>query len=120
MNYDEARQHGSTGGWDWTTMNDNVIRTAWPCSEHLENGFHSTRAQAELHFYEACLEVVTKTIIDLTECVYPACHSGTRIMFGNSRFALTFRNRPLCADHRSRDVLAELQPFRVSVQLIHS
>lgn len=88
MNYDKAREIPDKG-WHWTTMNDRVIRTAWPCVR-LKEGVtlshefglppydpdqwercepHATAEEATRHWYAASLaELHEETYGDWMGC----------------------------------------------------
>jgi hypothetical protein len=117
LNYDQAREL-ETGGWHWTTRNDDVIRTAWPC---LDCPPHATREEAERHFYEACLEsVIERSIMEWRGCVAPGCKRPAWTTLGNPQTSRYFRPVPLCTKHCNRDTLRSLRSFEPGIMLWHS
>lgn len=136
MNYDEARQIES-GGWHWTTMNDRKVRTAWPCLryvgpekplERMMNATpddfercapHATREEAERHWYDACLEAVEESNFgDWSGC--RVCDAPTKKGLGNPQMSRAFHVDPLCDEHRTKETLSSLHPFKSGWQVIHS
>jgi hypothetical protein len=117
MNYDQAREL-TTGGWHWTTRNDDVIRTAWPC---LDCPPHATRDEAERHFYEACLESVTEQELAVPHsCTVPDCQQPAMSFLGNRGLSRIFAGTALCPAHLNRATLRELHPFEPGLSVIHS
>lgn len=117
MNYDQARPLLDGTGHRWTTMRDGQSRTAWPCLECVEP--HSTAESAERHFYDACLASVEEVRFgSWAGC--RVCDAPTKGGLGNRSDALLFSREPLCADHRNREQLAMLHPFKPGLQVIHS
>lgn len=143
MNYDEARQvvtgPDSLGGWRWTTMNDGVIRTAAPCRRYTGpvrtvaemmrepvkgTDFttcepHASKEEAERHFYDYSLEQVEERDCSWTSCS-AHCGNPANKTLGNLGMALYFQPTPLCDQHRSREELIALYPFKTGIALIHS
>lgn len=117
MNYDQARPLLDGSGFRWTTMNDGQSRTAWPCLDCVEP--HVTAEDAERHFYDACLASVTEARFgEWHGC--RICDSPTKGGLGNRANSKVFSVEPLCADHRTREHLADLHPFAPGMQLAHS
>jgi hypothetical protein len=117
VNYDQALEL-ETGGWHWTTFNDDVIRTAWPC---LDCPPHATREEAERHFYEACLEsVVERSTLESWRCAVSDCERPSWKTLGNPQMSRCFRPVPLCTEHCNRATLRELHPFEPGLSVIHS
>lgn len=117
MNYDQARQRESDGKWDWTTMNDGIIRATASCSSHCG---HETQEEAERHFYDYSLDQVKETGVSWTACEYPDCPNPTQRALGNLGFWLALSSTPLCDEHRTKECLVEVYPFHAGMALIHS
>jgi hypothetical protein len=140
VNYDEARAIPGKG-WHWTTMRDGVVRTAEPCIRHVGDETHplwymqpskpeewercephATREEAERHYYDWCLS--TATDIQLADqqlrCRAEGCEAWTDTELGNRQLERMFNGDPLCAEHRTRDVLATLHPFTPGLRSVHS
>lgn len=138
MNYDEAREI-SGGGWHWTSMNDGVVRTAQPCigpkgdipadyligvtKEPIEwerCSPHATKEEAERHFYDWCLSRLVETECESAERCEQGCGEWTNKTLENRGLSGLFKSVFLCDEHRSKEVVATLHPFRPGIQIIHS
>ena len=135
MNYDEARQT-KDGVWHWTTMNDNVVRTAAPCIQLedipieeigtktinvLGRCNHVTKEEAERHFYEYCFEpeqIREDTNMHWLDCA--KCGAPTKRLLGNRGLWSLINQDPLCDEHFGVEILKELHPFHINIKLIHS
>jgi hypothetical protein len=140
MNYDQAREL-QEGGWHWTTMNDGVVRTAWPCLRYVGPNIsnadfmespakpedfercepHASKEEAERHYYDASLaEVRERAFADWSGC--RVCDAPTKKTLENSGMAKAFSLNMdfLCDEHRTREQLAALHPFKADLSLIHS
>ncbi len=148
MNYDQARQlaEGSDapGKWNWSTMNDGVVRTASPCYypdfdwntvstfEVVIAGFkptgrprcdHDTREEAEHHYWVHELDRTTIRLLDLD-----AIHERRRCDFTGCREWETHRahaagwgySDSLCDTHANRASLEGMHPFHPGTRVIHS
>ncbi len=148
MNYDQARQLGeesdAPGKWNWSTMNDGVIRTAPPCwfpdfvwpkddPEGIITGKirpsgrprcdHDTREEAERHHWRHEIDNTEIRQIDLDaarerrRCDYPGCPEWE-----------TYRSHvrgwgygdSMCDAHANRASLGEMHPFHPGTRVIHS
>lgn len=133
MNYDEARPL-KDGGWHWTTMNDGMVRTAAPCiqieltKEPIpriagEPTFcppHETREAAERHFYDHCLGSLSEATSSHAERCATGCGEWTDKALENRGLSGYFRATWLCDEHRTKEKVAELHPFKPGIQLVHS
>lgn len=137
MNYDQARQL-KDGGWHWTTKNDGIVRTAEPCLKHIGDESdpawylkpynasdwtrcepHSTREEAERHFYEWCIESLKEDDLwDWTGC--QVCDAPTKKALGNRGMHMLITSVPLCDEHRNVDKVRELYPQPGGIALTHS
>jgi hypothetical protein len=137
MNYAQARQL-KEGGWHWTSMNDGHVRTAWPCKRYIgpeDKPYdascdpsewercepHATQEEAERHFYDACLaEVKEEDYGEWHSCSVKGCDNPTKKGLGNRGDGLLFRGEPLCDEHRTKEMIAELRPFKGGISIAHS
>ena len=148
MNYDEARMLApdtdAPGRWNWTTMNDGVIRTAAPChypdfdwdavasDEVLAPGFHPTgrprcdhltREEAERHYWRHELDTTKIEPVDLDaiherrRCDYPGCKEWEEY---RTRVKGWGYGDSLCERHANRVSLEEIHPFILGTRVIHS
>ena len=136
MNHDEARAL-KDGGWHWTTMNDDVVRTAAPCIT-IDEPFdlrkpyeppkpenvhrcppHATKEEAERHFYDYSLGLVTEDHYGNWEgCA--VCDAPTKAGLSAPGISTLFSGTALCDAHRTIEHLKELNPFEPGIRLIHS
>lgn len=139
MNYDEAREILGKG-WHWTTMNNGVVRTAQPCitilkpfdptspdfslkaSDITRCPPHATKEDAERHYYDWCLSTVTEIKLSNQQlrCRAEGCEAWTDTELGNRQPERMFNGDPLCDEHRTRETLALIHPFRSPLGVIHS
>ena len=142
MNYDQARQIEATGKWNWSSMNDKIIRTASPCAypdfewpEHLSANVadwpkptgrprcdHDTQEEAERHYYDAQIARVHILALDLD-----TIRERRRCAFDDGEWETHRANWPggyavdsLCSRHSSIDHVRSLHPFIPGLQVIHS
>jgi hypothetical protein len=114
MNCYEARQREVDGRWDWTVMNDGIIRRAGPCRDH-EDG-HSTKEEAERHYWDYELSRLKE---HTTGGHYPCevCGALTNKELSWHHIGPTAR---LCDDHRSREQFERLNPFEPGLSVVSS
>lgn len=144
MNYDQARQIEATGKWNWTTMNDGVVRTARPCyfpdfdwdaptvTEAVMRGEpvhptgrercdHDTRVDAERHYHEDWLARIREEHLDLDtirerrRCDVPDCNEWEDWRL---HWPDGYVVDSLCDKHRFKSGV--LHPFTPGLQVIHS
>jgi hypothetical protein len=143
MNYDEARQLGkdseAPGKWNWSSMNDRVIRTASPCAYpdyqwpvHFdvlnpptptgrERCDHDTREEAERHYYDAQVHGIRMEQLDLDSirerrrCAVAECPNWEE---WRAHWPGGYSIDSLCQQHHDR--AASLHPFVPDLQVIHS
>ena len=142
MNYDEARQLGpeseAPGKWNWTTMNDRVIRTAPPCAwpdfddwpsdpmaktepTGRQRCDHDTREDAERHHWTYELDELRIAPVDLDlirdrhRCSVPDC-TEWETHRAHGAWSLDF----LCDRHANRAGLESIHPFAPGSRVIHS
>ena len=118
MNYDQARQRQSDGRWNWTTFNKRIgTFRSGPCRDH-EDG-HATKEDAERHFYDDGLADVRESKSSSWHgCA--VCDAPTKNWIGSPGMDGAIPKTPLCDEHRTREQLAELHPFRPGMSLMHS
>lgn len=153
MNYDEARPLGAKsenpGKWNWTTMNDHVIRTAGPCAwpdfdwssvdpmdiiagkvepTGRERCDHDTREEAERHQYDAALAKVTIDPLNLDDirerrrCHAPGAEGKGCVEWETHRanWHDGYRTDRLCDDHANVETVALIHPFIPGMRSMHS
>lgn len=81
---------------------------------------HTTREEAERHYYDASLDAASEWDCSWTACEVPECPNPTQKMLGNMRLGRHFNATPLCDEHRTHEQLASLHPFAPGMQVIHS
>lgn len=119
-------------------MNDGRVRTAQPCIKFigdpklLEPPYaptkaedwercppHATKEEAERHFYDFCLEQAKEHDgSHWMDCA--KCGAATKKMLGNMGLGDLFHIEPLCDEHRTKEVLADLHPFAPGIAMVHS
>lgn len=143
MNYDQARQLGpeseAPGKWNWTTMNDGVVRTASPCfypdidwdarrslagPETLGGRprcDHDTREEAERHYWDDQVAHIRIQPIDyasvreLRRCDVGGCADWERF---RAQWPGGYVVDSLCDVHRSS--APTIHPFSSGMAVIHS
>lgn len=119
MNYAQARlRSDGSGYWDWTTKNGDLIWRSAPCSQECK---HETSEDAERHFYEHSLASVEESDYEGEwRCDFKGCEKRTSKGLGNASLSLTFRTTLLCDEHRNKESLRIILPFKADLRLIHS
>lgn len=107
MNYDQPRQLAS-GGWHYTSQNDDRV---WPigyCADHRDAP-HATEDEARACYAKYLLEQCTRLDVTLGEwnpCVAP---SGCETLTNRCAMIGGWTTYRLCDEHRTAEVVAELQ-----------
>lgn len=115
MNYYAARQR-KDGRWDWTVMNDGVIRRCGPCSHHMDG--HATKEEAERHFYDNELnnlrDVWSNSNAQM-KCEVKSCGAWTQEGLVSTHLFLT----PiwLCDVHRDAEEIELIHPFSPGTEI---
>ena len=150
MNYDEARQLGassdSPGKWNWSSRNDDHIRTASPCAwpdfvwpknvidystikpTGRDRCDHDTREEAEHHQYDAALAKVTIDLLALDDIrERRRCDAAGDDGKGcrewethRANWYDGYRTDHLCDDHANVIAVAEIHPFIPGMRSMHS
>jgi hypothetical protein len=144
MNYDEARQLGASsnapGKWNWSSRNDDHIRTASPCAwpdfvwpknvidystiiaTGRERCDHDTREDAERHHWNDTAESMDWRPIDqdmtrtLDRCDFPECKAWSTV----TAWSRGWIRGIYCADHANADSYRLAHPFAPGSQEVHS
>lgn len=124
MNYDRARQRVGLGDdkplglWDWTTYNGRFgTRVAKPCTASCH---HTTREEAERHFYEFCLASVKPFNDTEVQHKCGVCGAWTSRGFRNERLSMLKLESYLCKEHQTIAALEKLHPFKPDLEVIYS
>jgi len=117
VNYREARQRTTDGRWDWTNMNDKVVTTAAPCTDHSDG--HATQEEADRHFYDHEVANLREFHLEGTQhhCAVDGCDNWTG---GGLESRWLGQGTMLCEDHDSRDGWMAANPFSSPIHIIAS
>lgn len=105
MNHYQARQREHDKRWDWTSMNDEVIRRWPPCTDHDDG--HATAELAERHFFDYEATHLKEGSVGDDEqhrCEYADKETRTRCPNWTDKWleGRLWGRRPfLCDDHRN-------------------
>ena len=141
MNDDCAREL-TEGGWHWTRMNGDQIRTAAPCRLYIGPTDkpiwdpvytdpanwqrcepHATREEAERHFYDYCLENLVTETTEWMNCQAKDCDAPARLWHHNRGIGMAFSGGlSLCTNHYpyADELIQERYPFESGMQIWHS
>ena len=123
MNYAQARErltqyYGQPSGlWDWSTKRDDMVRRSTPCETSCA---HKSPEEAERHFYDYCLEKAQVHEHPDEQRKSVICGAWTIKELGNNQMWLAIRPVDLCEAHLTQEYLAQAQPFKSGMAIIHS
>ena len=117
MNYAQSRKRDDADLWDWTVSNDSEIWRIKPCTEECH---HTTQEEADRHFYEWCLSLVSDHEITNAQYKCEVCGVWTSHYLGNSQLRMLSFESFLCDIHRNKDELRKLHSFYSPIVIIHS